>query len=101
MNKLTAININTRLLCPKISSLIDCLEELDQSIGIITKTWLRDGLELEQDVEDLALGARLGMLCRNLNEPAVNGVTYSGVGIVWKQSLCSFKNIQFADPDKF
>ena len=33
------INTNARSLCPKIDSLIDCFEELDVTLGVVTKTW--------------------------------------------------------------
>ena len=59
------VNTNARSLCPKIDSLIDCFEELDVTLGIVTKIWLPDGTSLNQDVQDLAKGAGLDMLCLN------------------------------------
>ena len=49
----TAINIintNARSLSPKIDSLIDCFEELDATVGIVTETWLTDGESLQRDI---------------------------------------------------
>ena len=56
---MTIINTNARSLCPKIGSLIDCFNELDAGIAVVTETWLRDGLELEKDKEDLSRGCLL------------------------------------------
>ena len=55
------INTNARSLCPKINSLIDCMEELPASLAIVTETWLSDGHGLEDDVDDLLNGAGLGI----------------------------------------
>lgn len=68
---------------------------MEASIGIITETWLSDGKD------DLSLGAGLGMICHNRSKPAANGVTYSGVGIVWKESFCKFKEIKIENGDDF
>ena len=62
---INVINTNVRSLCPKIDSLIDCFDEMDATIGIITETWLADGDTLERDIHDLAKGAVLGMVCLN------------------------------------
>ena len=43
------INTNARSLCPKISSLIDCMSETDTRLAIITETWLQDGPQLEHN----------------------------------------------------
>ena len=51
------INTNARSLCPKIDSLIDCFEELDVTLGVVTETWLADGDSLDRDIQDLAKGA--------------------------------------------
>ena len=62
---LTVINTNARSLCPKMSSLIDCFSDLTASLGVVTETWLTDGEGLDEDVEDLALGAGIRMICKN------------------------------------
>ena len=64
---LTVINTNARSLCPKISSLIDCYNDMNASVGVITETWLTDGESLEEEVEDLTLGTGLRMLYKNLS----------------------------------
>ena len=55
------MNTNARSLSPKIHSLIDCVDELEGALGVITETWLADGEEFETDVCDLACGAGLGL----------------------------------------
>ena len=60
--------------------------ETGAKIAIITESWLRDGKDLEDDVQDLALGA--GLQLESLNRrPAENGVCYGGVAVVWNKSL--------------
>ena len=53
----TIINTNARSLCPKIVSLIDCLEEMTATVGVVTETWLADGESLHADLDDLMNGA--------------------------------------------
>ena len=72
---LTIINTNARSLCPKITSLIDCLDELEGSLAVVTETWLADGEALEADVVDLAAGAGLGMIHKN-RLPNTHGVAH-------------------------
>ena len=45
----TIINCNARSLCPKIGFLIDCMEETDASVGVVTETWLDDEVEEIQE----------------------------------------------------
>ena len=49
------LNTNARSLCPKIESWLDCFEEMDGTIGIITETWLSDGDTLDRDIRDCLL----------------------------------------------
>ena len=65
MSKKPILNTNDRSLCPKIESLIDCFDEMEGTIGVITETWLADGDKLKQDIDDLANGAGLGLICLN------------------------------------
>ena len=71
---LTIINTNARSLCLEIDSLVDCLNETDSHLAVVTETWLRDGESLEEDVEDLVQGTGLGMLYKN-REACPNGVS--------------------------
>ena len=69
----TIINANARSLCPKIVSLLDCLEELKVGVGIVTETWMADRATLEDDVDDLVQCSGYGMLykkrCPNSKGP--------------------------------
>ena len=78
----TIVNTNARSLCPKINSLVDCFEEVGAQLGVITKTWLSDGIGLEDDVRDFVLGTGLGMLYRNRPENS-RGFSHGGVAIVY------------------
>ena len=54
-NDLRIIDTNARSLGPKMKSLLDCIQE----ISIVTETWVRDGKDLEDDVQVLVLGRAL------------------------------------------
>ena len=54
-NMINIINTNARSLCPKIESLIDCFEELEVTLGVVTETWLADGDSLDRDIQDCLL----------------------------------------------
>ena len=80
------INTNARSLCPKIDSLINCYEELDVTLGVVTETWLADGDSLDGDIRDLAKGAGLGMICLN-RKANDRGVAHGGVAVIHNLSL--------------
>ena len=82
----TFVNTNARSLCPKINSLIDTIEELDAAFALVTETWLADGTSLEDDKQDLLLGAGFSLLCRN-RAPDHRGVAYRGVGLLLRMSF--------------
>ena len=90
MNKfsLTVLNTNARSLCPKINSFIDCFANMEAAIRVITKTWLTDGPELEKDIDDLCLGAGIGLLCLN-RKPNDKGFSHGGVAISFRKSAIS------------
>ena len=93
MFDLTLINTNARSLCPKVNSLITCFEELEASLAVITETWLSDGPSLAEDLEDLKLGAGLGMLTKN--RPAnPQGYSHGGIALVYHESAASFHEVK-------
>ena len=98
---LTLINTNARSLCPKLNSLIDCYEELEVDVGIITETWFKDGPDLDQELSDLELGAGIGSVVLNREPNATTGVAHGGVAVLYKKRIGSFKKIDFPNPDKF
>ena len=93
-------NTNARSLCPKIDSLIDCFEEMDATIGIITETRLSEGESLERDIYDLAKGAGLGMICLN-RQPGQRGVSHGGMAVVHNTSDCTLVKLDLPNPDEF
>ena len=97
---MTVINTNSRSLCPKINSLLDCFEELKGDVAVVTETWLADGEGLEEDADDLVQCADLGMLYENR---AVNskGVAHGGVAIFFKKSKLELKAFRMHNPEKF
>lgn len=97
---INVINTNVRSLCPKIDSLIDCIEELDVTVGIVTETWLADGDSLERDLRDLAAGAGIDMLCLN-RRPNERGVAHGGVAIVANNSACTLRRVDLPNPGQF
>ena len=97
---LTLLNTNARSLCPKIESLIDCMEEMDAAIAVVTETWLADGPSLESDIADLTAGAGIGLVCRN-RRPNLQGVAHGGVAVAFKTELCAMKEVQLHNPEDF
>ena len=65
MMRLCFLNTNARSLCPKVESLIDCMNETDSHLAIIMESWLREGAGLEKLREDLELGAGMCFLTKN------------------------------------
>ena len=98
--KLSIINTNARSLCPKITSLIDCIDELEASVAVVTETWLADGEPLEKDVSDLACGAGLGMIYKN-RRPNARGVAHGGVAVIYRKNACNLKEIDITNSENF
>ena len=96
----TFINTNARSICPKINSLIDTMEELDAAAAVITESWLADGESLEEDKQDLLLGAGLSLLTKNRRRDP-RGVAYGGVALFYREEVCNFKQIEVAGAGDF
>ena len=95
------INTNARSLSPKIDSFIECYEELNVDIAVITETWLKDGPHLDQDLLDLERGAGIGSLTLNRDPNPSTRVAHGGVAIFFQSSVFSFKTFRFDNPHKF
>ena len=100
-NALTLINTNARSLCPKITSLVECFEEMCVDIAIVTETWFKDGQLLTDLTSDLELGAGIGMVTRNRDPNPQTGVAHGGVAVLFKKNIGSFKKIDIPNPDSF
>lgn len=98
--EINLVNTNARSLKPKINSFIDCYKELDLTFGIITETWLADGVGLDRQSEDLLLGS--GLVIHTLNRPpGNNGVCHGGVAIITRDSTTKSSIYKFPNPDSF
>ena len=100
-NTLTIINTNARSLCPKLDSLVDCYDELDVDIGIVTETWFRDGPDLDPALSDLDLGAGISSITLNREPNQQTGVAHGGVALLYKKKIGNFKKIDFPNPEKY
>ena len=83
---------NARSLFPKFESLIDNMKELDTDICFVTETWLSDGPTLDKDLDDLLLGAGIGLITLN-REPGLNGVSHGDVAIGYPSATVTLKRI--------
>ena len=92
--------MSDRSLCPKITSLIDCINEMRATIAVVTETWPANGELLDKDTADLAYGAGLGLLCRN-RPPNAHGVARGGVAIVFRKPASNMKMIDLPYLDAF
>ena len=96
---LTILNTNARSLCPKIDSLIDCMDELDANLSVVTETWLGDGEGHDEDISELSGAAGLNMLYRNRQPNEQNGQSYGGVAVIWRQAIMDLKELKLVPSD--
>ena len=96
----TLINTNVRSICPKVNSLVECLDEVDAAFGVITETWLSDGDGLQEKLDDLSAGSGLGLITKNRPVNQM-GFSHGGVAIVYRESACTFKEICLPNPGSF
>ena len=80
--------------------MVECLDEVDAVFGILTETWLSDDRELQDKLDDLSCGAGLGLITRNRPINSA-GFSHGGVGIVFRESACTFKEVKLPNPDNF
>ena len=90
----TIINTNARSLCQIINSLLDCFDEINANLAIITETWLTSGASLDKDIEDLRLGSGIGL-------PGAWGFSHGGVGIAYRGSTCTFRQLSIHNPEGY
>ena len=97
---MTIINTNVRSICPKIDSVVETFEELDAVFGIFTETWLSDGPELVDKLDDLREGAGLGAIVKNRDVNPM-GFSHGGVALLYRESQCTFKEVTLPNPGNF
>ena len=100
MTRLVVTNTNARSLCPKINSFLDCVEEMDANISIVTETWLTDGQSLDDDLLDLEHGAGVKFIVKN-RRPGSRGLSHGGVAIAFRKGTVELKELQIDNPDEF
>ena len=93
------INTNAQSLCPKVNSFIDCFNELDAQLAIVTETWFGDSPRLEQDLDDLLYATGIAMLTKN--RAPVGGVSYGGVAIAYRAASVQLQDLRYPNPDCF
>ena len=79
-NSLDIILTNARSLLPKLSSLVENMQELDCEIAIATETWFQDGKQLDRALTDIESGYGYAVVKRNRR-----GARGGGVAIVYKR----------------
>ena len=77
------------------------MDELDARLTFVTETWLSDGQSLDEDKQDLFLGAGLSMLCKNRPKNSNSNTSYGGVAIFYREDVCNFKEITFPNQDNY
>ena len=98
---LRIINTNARSVGPKKQSLVDCLEEQEIDLAIVTETWLQTGDRLEQELRDLADLHAINVLVRNRSGRAGNGRQYGGLAIATKAARSKYKKLEVHNPRDF
>ena len=81
-----------------MNSLLDCMSETSATVAIITETWMRSQPELMGLVQDLSLGAGIGMVNRN-RDPGERELAHGGVTVLRKETDCSLRNVDLKIPN--
>lgn len=84
---------------PKLKSLIDCFNELEASVSIITETWFATGQTLEIEAENVLLGSGISMITKN--RAPLNGLSHGGVAVLAKDSSAKMKEYSFSNDESF
>ena len=79
---------------------MDCIEETEAAVAVVTETWYKEGGRLEEEKEYIAETAGLEMVTKN-RQALENGVAYGGVAVLWKSNAIKFKEIEMKNPDTF
>ena len=83
-----------------MNSFIDMFKEMEASISIITETWLKDSLELQDDVDDLLHGSGIGLITLNLRAGR-RGVAHGGVAVAYRAAVIGMKQVRISNPRNF
>ena len=87
---------NARSLCPKITSLIDHIHELDLNFAAITETWFKGGAQLRQELDDIEQASGVKILQRNRDGRRKS--RGGGVALAFRTASATFKERKFKNP---
>ena len=73
------------------------MADMEAAIGVITETWLADGDSLQEDLDGLALGTGLKMLCKNRKANDM-GFAHGGVSIIYREAMITLKEVRLHNP---
>ena len=80
--------------------MVECFDEVDAAFGVLTETWLTDGTDLQDKLDDLSAGSGIGMIVRN-REVNQMGFSHGGVAVAFRESSCTFKEVKLPNPSNF
>ena len=75
------------------------MADMEAAIGVVTETWLSDGDTLQEDLDGLALGTGLKMICKNRKANDM-GFAHGGVGIIYRESMITLKEVKLHNPQE-
>ena len=82
--------VNSRIIIPKIESIVDSFTELDLAFMTVSETWLKDDSLSDQILRDLELGHGIGAICVN-RKPRNGRNPGGGVAVLYKKSRIQLK----------
>ena len=85
---------NARSLAPKLDSLIEYITEYDIAAAIISESWFKPGIQLEQEINDLQKAEGLDLFHHSRKLSKKGRPAGGGVAIVVKRSACVVKEFK-------
>lgn len=102
MRILNFINANARSSGPKLDSLVDCFDDMDKTLSVLTETWFQeDSTALANKLEDFGSINCLDVFPRTRTYRAANGRHYGGLAIITSKKNSNFKQLELRNPDDF
>ena len=98
-NSFSFINTNARSIGKKAESLFDCFQEKDLDLALVTETWMQDGRQMKEMIEEYSARYSLGAIMKNRNCVAANGRQYGGVAIIYRKKTAAFKEFRLVNPE--
>ena len=98
--RIVFLNTNARSLCPKFESMLDNFNELECCFGVVTETWMRDGKQLEDQLQDVQDGHGLSVIYKN-RKANTRGISHGGVCIITRDSRVRATKLRFHNAADF